>query len=107
MRSGSGASCPAKRNFTGRLMERVRVGASELFLGAMVRQARVTAILILSSGILHQRDRIQKGRARLAFTIWWATGGNGRERNLSLFPDLWRCPFTPAIPRISSMANTM
>src|SRR5271170_6969448 len=100
-RSGWGARCQAKNNFTERLMERARAGVSELILGATTRRARDVGTLISSNGILRQQARIRTERARLEFTIWWATGGNGRERNSRRSLGLWPCPSTPAIPRIS------
>src|SRR5580698_8862567 len=107
MRSGLGAHCRAKNNFTVRLMERARAGANELIRGERKHPVQAMGILILSSGILRHQARIRTERAHLVFTIWWATAGSGRERNSRRSLDLWPCPFTPAIPRISSMANTM
>src|SRR5580704_549881 len=100
MRSGLGAHYRAKNNFTGRLMECAKAGVSGLIRGERTHQAHATGILISSNGILRQQARTRTERARLVFTIWLATAGNGRERNSHHSLDLWPCPFTQAIPRI-------
>src|SRR6185369_1971756 len=96
-RIGWAGNCRPKSNFTARRTARRARKRNEPIRGEKKLPTRISEILTSRNGKRRRAERILRAPARLAFTLWSATAGNGLEQFLLHIRDLRRCRFIPVI----------